>query len=180
VLGSQRGTKRELEEALKFYKQALQEYSRERVPLDWAMTQNNLGNALLRLGERESGTERLEAAVAAYREALKEYKPQPPARRVRPSRAGRSGGTPTGGSAPRDEAVCLPRLCQVDDSPRVLAQIQPMRPRLWLVPYQAMTSGWLRGTYLIYLLGFFRNSFFEKHAWLGFFSYNSFISSKPP
>ena len=29
---------------------------REREPLDWATTQTNLGNALLRLGERESGT----------------------------------------------------------------------------------------------------------------------------
>ena len=45
---------------------------RERVPLDWAMTQNNLGIALLRLGERESGTAKLEEAVAAFREALKE------------------------------------------------------------------------------------------------------------
>jgi hypothetical protein len=35
---------------------ALEEYTRERVPLRWALTQNNLGNALLRLGERESGT----------------------------------------------------------------------------------------------------------------------------
>jgi tetratricopeptide (TPR) repeat protein len=41
------------------------------VPLDWAMTQNNLGNAL---GERESGTARLEEAVAAYRAALEEWK----------------------------------------------------------------------------------------------------------
>jgi len=36
------------------------------------MTQNNLGNALSSLGERESGTARLEEAVSAYREALKE------------------------------------------------------------------------------------------------------------
>jgi exonuclease VII small subunit len=42
-------------------------------PLDWAMTQNNLGNALRVLGERESGTARLEEAVAAYRDALQEY-----------------------------------------------------------------------------------------------------------
>ena len=41
-------------------------------PRDWAMTQMNLGLALLRLGERESGTARLEEAVAAYREALQE------------------------------------------------------------------------------------------------------------
>ena len=43
------------------------------MPLDWAMTQNNLGNALWTLGERESGTARLEEAVAAYRAALKEW-----------------------------------------------------------------------------------------------------------
>ena len=49
-----------------------EEWTRERVPLDWAMTQNNLGNALATLGERESGTARLEEAVAAYRAALEE------------------------------------------------------------------------------------------------------------
>ena len=36
------------------------------------MTQNNLGTALQTLGERESGTARLEEAVAAYRAALEE------------------------------------------------------------------------------------------------------------
>jgi tetratricopeptide (TPR) repeat protein len=36
------------------------------------MTQNNLGTALLGLGQRESGTARLEEAVAAYRAALAE------------------------------------------------------------------------------------------------------------
>ena len=35
-----------------------------------------LGNALLALGERESGTARLDEAVAAYREALKERTPE--------------------------------------------------------------------------------------------------------
>jgi hypothetical protein len=38
----------------------------------WAETQSNLGNALRGLGERESGTARLEEAVVAYGEALKE------------------------------------------------------------------------------------------------------------
>src|SRR5208283_3810286 len=51
----------------------LKEWTRERVPLDWARTQMNLGNALATLGERESGTGKLEEAVAAYREALKEW-----------------------------------------------------------------------------------------------------------
>ena len=44
--------------------------TREHVPLDWAMAQNNLGNALLSLGKRECGTARLEEAAAAYRAAL--------------------------------------------------------------------------------------------------------------
>ena len=65
------GTAR-LEEAVAAYRAALEERTRERVPLDWAMTQNNLGNALRTLGERESGTARLEEAVAAYRAALEE------------------------------------------------------------------------------------------------------------
>src|SRR4029077_11988183 len=45
---------------------ALQEYPRERVPLEWAGTQYNLGLTLTELGQRESGMERLEAAIAAY------------------------------------------------------------------------------------------------------------------
>ena len=52
------------------YRAALQERTRERVPLDWATVQNNLGIALGMLGERESGTARLEEAVDAYRAAL--------------------------------------------------------------------------------------------------------------
>jgi tetratricopeptide (TPR) repeat protein len=51
--GEQTGTNQPLEEAVAAYRNALQEYTRERVPLDWAMTQNNLGNALRTLGERE-------------------------------------------------------------------------------------------------------------------------------
>jgi hypothetical protein len=51
---------------------ALLEYTRERVPLDWATTQNNLGFALTTLGERESGTARLQEAVTAYQNALLE------------------------------------------------------------------------------------------------------------
>jgi hypothetical protein len=42
------------------------------MPLDWAETQTNLGAALVILGQRESGTARLEEAVTAYRTALEE------------------------------------------------------------------------------------------------------------
>ena len=56
------------------FRAALEERTRERVvPLQWAMTQNNLGNALSTLGGRESGTECLEQAVVAYRAALEEF-----------------------------------------------------------------------------------------------------------
>jgi tetratricopeptide (TPR) repeat protein len=72
VIGVQRGDSARLRQAVAVYRAALDEQARERVPLDWARTQNNLGNALSRLGERESGTERLEEAVAAYRAALEE------------------------------------------------------------------------------------------------------------
>jgi tetratricopeptide (TPR) repeat protein len=72
TIGEQRGEADWLEQAVPAYRKALKERTRERVPLDWAMTQNNLGTALLRLGERESGTARLDEAVAAFREALKE------------------------------------------------------------------------------------------------------------
>lgn len=41
-----------LEEAVTAFREALKERPRERVPLDWAATQNNLGNALATLGER--------------------------------------------------------------------------------------------------------------------------------
>jgi tetratricopeptide (TPR) repeat protein len=50
---------------------------RERVPLDWARTQRNLGVALSSLGERESGVAKLQEAVTAYREALKEHTREP-------------------------------------------------------------------------------------------------------
>ena len=44
--------------------------TRDQVPLQWAETQTSLGVALATLGERESGTARLEAAVMAFHAAL--------------------------------------------------------------------------------------------------------------
>ncbi|QLH41082.1 MAG: tetratricopeptide repeat protein [Defluviicoccus sp.] len=72
-LGERESGTARLEDAVAAYRAALQEYTRERVPLQWAATQNNLGIALATLGERESDTARLEDAVAAYRAALQEY-----------------------------------------------------------------------------------------------------------
>jgi tetratricopeptide (TPR) repeat protein len=72
ILGERDSGTARLEEAVQAYRDALLEFTRERVPRDWAMTQNNLGNALQTLGNRESGTARLEEAVQAYRDALLE------------------------------------------------------------------------------------------------------------
>jgi hypothetical protein len=73
AFGYQKGDNNSLKEAVTAYNEALKAYTRERVPLDWALTQNNLGNALRVLGERESGTTHLEQALTAYNEALKEW-----------------------------------------------------------------------------------------------------------
>jgi tetratricopeptide (TPR) repeat protein len=51
----------------------LEVHTREQLPQDWAMTQNNLGTALADLAGRSEGAQAgayLEQAVAAYRSAL--------------------------------------------------------------------------------------------------------------
>jgi tetratricopeptide (TPR) repeat protein len=70
--GDERGDNGALRSAIERRKRLVELLPRELVPLQWAMTQNNLGNALTRLGQREGGTAKLEEAVAAYREALEE------------------------------------------------------------------------------------------------------------
>jgi tetratricopeptide (TPR) repeat protein len=71
ILG-ERGDHSALLRSITVYEAALLEFSRERAPIDWAMTQSNLGNALFAVGEREVGTARLEQAVAAHLAALQE------------------------------------------------------------------------------------------------------------
>ena len=68
-IGDQRGDNQALREAVSAFRQALTVITRERVPLDWATTQNNLGNTLRVLGERGDDAA-LNDAVTAYREAL--------------------------------------------------------------------------------------------------------------
>jgi tetratricopeptide (TPR) repeat protein len=70
--GDQKGDNAALREAVAAYRAALEERTRERVPLQWAMTENNLGTALYTLGTRESDTARLGEAVRAFRGALEE------------------------------------------------------------------------------------------------------------
>jgi tetratricopeptide (TPR) repeat protein len=62
-----------LEDAVTAYRAALLKFTRKRTPLDWAATQNNLGDALRILGERKNDTTRLDEAVTAYRAALMEF-----------------------------------------------------------------------------------------------------------
>ncbi len=65
-----------LDTAIVAYKQLLNEMSSVTNPQDWAMTQNNLGNALGGLASRSEGpraAELLNQAVEAYRSALKVY-----------------------------------------------------------------------------------------------------------
>jgi hypothetical protein len=59
------------------------------VPLQWATTQNNRGVALEKLGERESGTARLEEAVAAYNACLTHVETVWPVERVQQVRSDR-------------------------------------------------------------------------------------------
>jgi tetratricopeptide (TPR) repeat protein len=68
-----RRTTARLEEAVAAYGNALKEWTRGRVPLDWAMNQNNLGTALWRLGEEETNTARLEEAITAFRGSLQVF-----------------------------------------------------------------------------------------------------------
>ncbi|MGA9601782.1 MAG: toll/interleukin-1 receptor domain-containing protein, partial [Methylocystis sp.] len=70
--GDEFGENAALSESIQSYRSALNLAPRERVPLQWAATQNNLGNALERLGTRKSGTARLQQAVAAFHAALEE------------------------------------------------------------------------------------------------------------
>jgi tetratricopeptide (TPR) repeat protein len=70
--GNELGDNGALLSAIERHKRLLEMTPRERVPLQWATTQHNLGVALSTLGQRESGTAKLEEAMAAFREALEE------------------------------------------------------------------------------------------------------------
>jgi tetratricopeptide (TPR) repeat protein len=75
--GEQSGTSEPLDESIELYRKVLDQWTRARVPIQWGLTQNRLGNALARRGEqedtREAGIPLLQAAVVAYGEALQEY-----------------------------------------------------------------------------------------------------------
>ncbi|HMR32699.1 MAG TPA: hypothetical protein PKA13_15270, partial [Geminicoccaceae bacterium] len=71
--GNEFGDNAALRLAIERSRALLSLYPRDQAASDWARTQNNLGNALRTLGEREPGAARLEEAVAAYRDTLLEW-----------------------------------------------------------------------------------------------------------
>ena len=56
--------------AIRMYRMALSVANCDGMPLEWGITQNNLGNALASLGASDDGPERLNASLEAYRSAL--------------------------------------------------------------------------------------------------------------
>ena len=70
ALGKRQSDGGHLQKAVEAFKLTLQEAPRRLQPENWAIAQNNYGNALSRLGEREGDNTRLLAAVAAYEAAL--------------------------------------------------------------------------------------------------------------
>jgi hypothetical protein len=70
MLGERESSTKRLEDAVEAFHLALEEYTRDRVPLDWAATQNNLGRALRTLGERTHDRAKLEEARKAVNAAF--------------------------------------------------------------------------------------------------------------
>jgi hypothetical protein len=59
-----------LQEAIVAYREALKESTRERVPLDWAMSLGNEGVALMRLSERRGDVAMAETALRQIKTAF--------------------------------------------------------------------------------------------------------------
>jgi tetratricopeptide (TPR) repeat protein len=71
VLG-ETGSSEDLKQAAQIYHGALKEFSREGDPLGWAGVQDDLGNVLRLIGDKEQDVSTLQQAVAAFNEALSE------------------------------------------------------------------------------------------------------------
>ena len=70
--GCERGDNSALNRSIEIWRLALLHRPRDKAPLDWGATQNNLGAVLSTLGSRETRTTRLIEAVATFRAALEE------------------------------------------------------------------------------------------------------------
>ena len=62
--------------AITAYEEALKVYTLDRFPMQYAMTQNNLGNAYGTLAEVEAKAKNCKKAIKAYEEALRVYTPE--------------------------------------------------------------------------------------------------------
>ena len=69
ALGEREGDTKHLEDAVAAFGEALNERTREWVPLQWAQTQNNLGGALESLGECQKDPAKLAVAISAFKAA---------------------------------------------------------------------------------------------------------------
>ena len=63
----------DLTKTIRAYEEALKIYIVKKYPLDYAMTQNNLGNAYRMLAEVEDRADNCKKAIKAYEEALKVF-----------------------------------------------------------------------------------------------------------
>jgi tetratricopeptide (TPR) repeat protein len=70
--GDEKGDNAALKQSVEIWHLVLAQRPRDRVPPDWAETQNDLGLALFRLGERENGIAHLTEAVSTFDAALEE------------------------------------------------------------------------------------------------------------
>jgi tetratricopeptide (TPR) repeat protein len=75
TLGARESGTARLDEAVAAFREALKEWTRERAPLQWAMSYGNQGVALMHLAERHAdaalakqAVDQIEAAYAAMRE----------------------------------------------------------------------------------------------------------------
>ena len=73
ALAKQEGDRKRLKEAIVAYNVALEQYTRDRDALPWAVTQLSLCNALLKLGDQEGDVKHIKEAIAACNAALEEY-----------------------------------------------------------------------------------------------------------
>jgi len=75
-IGEERANNAKLQDAIILYNKALSVWTRERFPVPWATTKNNLGNALKVLSDRQRSTSNHKEAIVAYRDALQEWTQQ--------------------------------------------------------------------------------------------------------
>jgi hypothetical protein len=73
TLGERKGGTARLEEAVAAYREALQERTRARVPLQWAKTQESLAGAYLAFFDKTREPHYLDDALGAVDSALEDY-----------------------------------------------------------------------------------------------------------